>query len=187
MTISRSWDGGAGIYTSGSLMMDGVTIQNNTGGGVFSVEGVVTARACVIQNNTSRGPDGFFNFYDIPAGSGAGGGVASLFGVLTMDGCSIQNNAAIGGDGERDLRVTGHPLAIRPLAETQLKGAAAPAPAPKTPAALAATAAVPSAADYMYQTLPRLCTTSRSPRTVQLEAPLAAIPKVGPTATSATH
>jgi len=109
--MTETWDGGAGIYTSGSLMMDGVTIQNNTGGGVFSVEGVVTARACVIQNNTSRGPDGFFNFYDIPAGSGAGGGVASLFGVLTMDGCSIQNNAAIGGDGERDLRVTGHPLA----------------------------------------------------------------------------
>jgi hypothetical protein len=68
---------GAAVYSQGTLILNGVTVQNNT----------------------AQGQDGVSAFgFNLPGYAAAGGGLYSS-GILTVTGCTIYNNAAIGGRG----------------------------------------------------------------------------------------
>jgi hypothetical protein len=100
-------EGGA-LYNQGTLLLTGVTVQNNSaqgshdpntglgqpaaGGGVYS-GGALTLQGCTVQNNQALGGAGY------PAGSDAAGGGVWSSGALALQACTIQNNQAVGGLG----------------------------------------------------------------------------------------
>jgi hypothetical protein len=110
-----SAEGGA-IYTQGTLLLSGLTVQNNivqgsaavdfspgqpaAGGGLYS-SGSLTLQGCTVQNNQALGGPAGLHLSGLAshgAGSGAGGGLYSS-GSLTLQSSSIQNNQAVGGQG----------------------------------------------------------------------------------------
>jgi hypothetical protein len=107
-----SAEGGA-IYNQGTLLLNGVTVQNNSaqgsssqlsspgescaGGGIYS-GGSLTLQGCTVQNNQSLGGAADAFAADVDGGNGAGGGIYSG-GSLTLQGCTVQKNQAVGGQG----------------------------------------------------------------------------------------
>jgi hypothetical protein len=81
-SIGLSAEGGA-VYNQGTLLLNGVTVQNNTARGSDAI----------IPVGTIFPTQGF---------DGLGGGIFSG-GVLTLEGCTVQNNMAIGGRGGEGL------------------------------------------------------------------------------------
>jgi hypothetical protein len=115
-----SAEGGA-IYSQGTLLLNGVTVQNNSaqgspgqssspgqsaaGGGIYS-GGSLTLQGCTVQNNQALGGSALSYAVDEDGGSGAGGGIYSG-GSLTLQGITVQNNQALGGQGGTYLHAFG--------------------------------------------------------------------------------
>jgi hypothetical protein len=96
---------GGAIYNSGTLLLSGVTVQNNVAqdtfthaeGGAIYNQGALTLQGVILQNNTAQGGNG-----NVPGGYSPGnayGGALYSSGPLIVDSCTIQNNAAMGGHG----------------------------------------------------------------------------------------
>jgi len=111
---TAAFDGGGAIYSQGTLVLNGVTVQDNmavgvtgspqlggngAGGGIFSIGGSVTLEGgTIVQNNEALG--GSVNSTGISAGNGIGGGLYALGGTVTVTNATLANNAAVGGEGE---------------------------------------------------------------------------------------
>jgi hypothetical protein len=108
-----SAEGGA-IYNQGTLLLNGVTVQNNiaegnsplspaqsaAGGGIYS-GGSLTLQGCTIQNNQAVGQAGFDGYFN-PGGNGGnglGGGLYVAGGTATLNNVTLYSNTAQGGDG----------------------------------------------------------------------------------------
>jgi hypothetical protein len=105
-----SAEGGA-IYNQGTLLLNGVTVQNNTaegysgiaggfasGGGIYS-NGSMTLQGCTIRNNQAIGGDGR-SILGGP-GNGVGGGVIVAGGTASLFSTTVEQNTAKGGKGFR--------------------------------------------------------------------------------------
>lgn len=94
------------VAVGASLTLENLTLQNGLatgpagvgrGGAVYN-HGTLILDSVTLLNNTARGSDGLLLRGSTPGGGapGAGGGIYSN-GALTVRGCTIANNAAIGG------------------------------------------------------------------------------------------
>jgi hypothetical protein len=113
-----SAEGGA-IYNQGTLLLGGVTVQNNSaqgspgqgngavgqsaaGGGIFS-SGTLSLQGCTLQNNQALGGRGFgTGGYLVLAGNGGngvGGGLYVAGGTATLSNVTLFSNTAQGGAG----------------------------------------------------------------------------------------
>jgi len=106
-------DGGGAIISQGTLVLNGVTVQDNMavgglegyfgynggGGSIFSFGGSVTLEGgTVVQNNEALG--GSVGWTAYAAGNGYGGGLYASGGTVTVTNATLDNNAAVGGLGE---------------------------------------------------------------------------------------
>ena len=73
------------------------SVSNEVQGGAIHNQGELILEGVTLQNNTARGAD--ITFGPTPNGQAFGGGVYST-GTLTVTGCIIRNNFAIGGGGK---------------------------------------------------------------------------------------
>ncbi len=106
---------GAGIYNQGTLVLNGVTVQDNVvgfigtngpnsngintaGGGIFSSGGSVTLEGgTIVQNNEALGTS---TFLELGTGGNAyGSGLYANGGTLTVTDATLDNNTAVGGLG----------------------------------------------------------------------------------------
>jgi hypothetical protein len=110
-----SAEGGA-IYNQGTLLLNGVTVQNNSaqgsagqdysagqsaaGGGIYS-SGALTLQGCTIQNNQVVGGQGGSSHYSIggTGGTASGGGIYVAGGTADLTNVLFSSNTAQGGDG----------------------------------------------------------------------------------------
>ncbi len=106
--VSETFGGaGGGVFNSGSLTLQGVTVKDNmvmaggngpgAGGGIYN-SGSLTIQGTTVEDNTVQGANGG------PLGSGGtnalGGGIYSSIGSLSLlGGTLIENNKALGGNG----------------------------------------------------------------------------------------
>jgi hypothetical protein len=101
-------DGGGAIFSQGTLVLNGVTVQDNmavgvlggetegAGGGIFSSSGSVTLEGgTIVQNNEALG--GSVQVGN--AGDGIGGGLFARNVTVTVTNATLDNNAAVGGEG----------------------------------------------------------------------------------------
>jgi hypothetical protein len=123
--LGSSAEGGA-IYNQGSLILNGVTVQNNTaqgsdgtgakgqsangqdaaGGGIWSRGNLTLANGTVIQSNQAVGGGGAW--YSTAAGGNAfGGGLCIAGGTANLTGATVNNNSAKGGAGGYELETIG--------------------------------------------------------------------------------
>jgi hypothetical protein len=82
--------GGGGVVNAGNLTLDGCTIANNTGGGIFNVatgqgNGSLTLTGCSVYGNSNPGQDG--------------GGIENVGGVVYISNSEIYGNSAQDGGG----------------------------------------------------------------------------------------
>jgi hypothetical protein len=118
---------GGGIFNQGSLVLNNVTVQNNTasgqngagqpaaGGGMFSSGSLTLEGGTVIQNNEAHGGQGAQGGVSGsrlipggPGGNGFGGGLYVASGTATLTDVSVASNTALGGPGGVG-RPHGHP------------------------------------------------------------------------------
>ena len=85
--------GGGAIFSQGTLVLNGVTVQGNTitefacGGGIFSNLGSVTLEGgTIVQNNVASGTLGY------------GGGLYAVGCTVTVSNATVDNNIAEGGE-----------------------------------------------------------------------------------------
>jgi hypothetical protein len=95
------------VATGGSLTLTDLTLQGGLafGGGVSAEggavynQGTLLLNGVTVQNNSAQGSDGQYNAsQSVGAQPAAGGGIYSG-GALTLQGCTLQNNQALGGQG----------------------------------------------------------------------------------------
>jgi hypothetical protein len=96
------------VAAGGSLTLTNLTLQGGLafGGGVSAQggalynQGTLLLIGVTVQNNTAQGSDGQYISSQTGSApqSAAGGGIYSS-GTLTLQGCTIQNNQALGGQG----------------------------------------------------------------------------------------
>jgi len=109
---SRASLGGGGVYSGpgSELVLDGVTIDDNTaagpseaaGGGLYLEGSTVVIRNSVVENNVVRGRSG-------QGGRRArGGGLFVSNGELVVQASRIAANSAIGGDGSGEFSGAGY-------------------------------------------------------------------------------
>ncbi len=116
-------EGGA-IYNQGTLVLNGVTVQDNSagqfsqageggqgaaGGGIFSLDGSVTLEGgTIIRNNEAEGSGTPTNYEPgeiictdceggVPAGDAWGGGLAAFGGSVTVTNATLEDNTALAG------------------------------------------------------------------------------------------
>jgi hypothetical protein len=89
--------GGASLTLQDLTLQGGHAVSNSVvdaQGGAVSNQGTLILRGVTVQNNMAVGPANSF----VQSGVAKGGGVCSS-GALMVDGCTFQNNVAAGGDG----------------------------------------------------------------------------------------
>src|SRR6516164_2331852 len=88
---------GGGIYSSGTLTIDGDTFTGNKavkrGGAIDQSGGTVTAIGCTIRGNTVQ------DYLNPEIPEGTGGGICDEGGTFTATNCTISGNNADGGGG----------------------------------------------------------------------------------------
>jgi len=99
--------GGGAIYSHGTLVLNGVTVQDNmamggpyapyggnaAGGGIFSYLGSVSLEGgTIVQDNEALGNSG-----SLTLGYAYGGGLFACGGTVTVTNATLDNNAAVGG------------------------------------------------------------------------------------------
>ncbi len=106
-------EGGA-VYNQGTLVLNGVTVQDNSagqfhnpsgdggqgaaGGGIFSLDGSVTLEGgTIIRNNEAEGSVTELCCGYLPAGDAWGGGLAALGGSVTVTNATLEDNTALAG------------------------------------------------------------------------------------------
>jgi hypothetical protein len=111
---------GGAIYSQGTLVLSGVTVQNNiaqgpdapkktgnpfglqaAGGGIWALGSLTLENGTVIQNNQAVGGNGRDAVYPHPAGDGGGAWGGGLYagGTLSISDTAISNNKVQGGQG----------------------------------------------------------------------------------------
>jgi hypothetical protein len=117
---------GGGIDNQGTLVLNGVTIQNNVaqgssgfswphgsngasaaGGGIYSTGILTLEGGTVIQGNKALGGSGWPEGYRIPVGNGGNGSGGGLYiggGTVTLESSTVvQGNQVVGGAGGQGL------------------------------------------------------------------------------------
>jgi hypothetical protein len=113
LASSDSSSAGGAIYNQGTLLLSGVTVQNNSaqgwfdaytytyqtaeGGGIWS-SGALTLQNCTIQNNQAVGVS-LTPPFDANGGNGFGGGLYVAAGTATLSNVTLSTNTAQGGTG----------------------------------------------------------------------------------------
>jgi hypothetical protein len=112
------WGGGA-IHTQGALVLNGVTVENNSstiGGGLYVGSGTASINNSLLQGNSAERGGGLYvaggtvSLHNDtlsanscvgygPAGDGVGGGVAVFGGTVTMTNVTLSANTAVSGAG----------------------------------------------------------------------------------------
>jgi hypothetical protein len=93
------------VASGASLTLDNLTLQNGLGdsvGGAIDNQGSLVLSGVTVQNNMALGPNGasFKKFPPLPGATALGGGIYSAGAALTLQhGTVIQNNEALGGNG----------------------------------------------------------------------------------------
>jgi hypothetical protein len=103
-------DGGGAIFSQGTLVLSGVTVQDNMaeggtydhfygivagGGGIFSTGGSVTLEGrTIIQSNEAKGGEAVSGE---PGGNAFGGGLYASGGTVTVTNSTLESNTALGG------------------------------------------------------------------------------------------
>jgi hypothetical protein len=114
---------GGAIYNQGTLLLNGVTVQNNSaqgsagqysagqsvgaqsaaGGGIYS-SGALTLQGCTLQSNQAVGGQGADTPYGGQwGGDGFGGGLYVAAGTASLSNVSLNSNTAQGGGGGNGL------------------------------------------------------------------------------------
>lgn len=96
---------GGGIYSSGSLTLQGCTVQKNQavfGGGIYS-SGSLMLQGCTVQNNRALGGNGASTGNS--GGDGLGGGLYVRGGTASLTNVRLYANTATGGDGANGGKV----------------------------------------------------------------------------------
>jgi hypothetical protein len=112
-TTRRPLDGGGAIYNQGTLVLNGVTAQNNSavggmfdvldginaaGGGIYSLGGSVTLEGgTIVQNNRALGGQGFGQGV---GGNALGGGLYASGSTVIVTNATLDNNSALAGYGQ---------------------------------------------------------------------------------------
>jgi hypothetical protein len=97
--------GDGAVYNSGTLTLTGVTVSNNSAGGVYMVEGnALTLTDCTIDDNQGFGVSSRFSnaltLTDCSVENNTDSGVVTLSpGVVTLTGCTVSGNSGIFGGG----------------------------------------------------------------------------------------
>jgi hypothetical protein len=115
--ILRESNGGGAIVSYGTLILNGVTVEDNmavglpdwsdgvngTGGGIYAAGGSITLEGgTIVQNNEAigdsyHGEDGAW-----VGGNGIGGGLFASGATVTITNATLDNNAAVGGQGKTE-------------------------------------------------------------------------------------
>jgi len=94
-----SSNGGA-ILNDGSMDLNGVTVQQNAavyGGGIYSSGSLTLEGGTLISGNLARGRPGYGS---TPGGDAKGGGLYAAGGAVTMTSTTVSSNTAQGGVGD---------------------------------------------------------------------------------------
>jgi hypothetical protein len=108
--------GGGAIVSYGTLILNGVTVQDNmavglpdwstgvngTGGGIYAAGGSITLEGgTIVQNNEAIG-DSYHGAGPSLGGNGIGGGLFAIGATVTITNATLDNNAAVGGQGRSE-------------------------------------------------------------------------------------
>jgi hypothetical protein len=114
--IFRESNGGGAIFSLGTLVLNGVTVQDNMavglpdwqdgvngiGGGIRAAGGSITLEGgTIVQNNEAIG-DSYHSTGPSLGGNGIGGGLFAVGATVTMTNATLDNNAAVGGQGRSE-------------------------------------------------------------------------------------